>query len=662
MRRATLSGILLLLLAAPAAAGAASPEPGIWRGVNADGVRVSLAVVAKGGQRVVTGIVTGCDNQGRVYAASRADTDVLFRNREGDHPIGGPNLHAAFPVRRSGVLDTRRRYIRPTSGSADYETPEMTTPPFRGRFGRRSAKLTFRSAEEVGAWTSSRCHEGGVDANPDAGDVVEVARVGAAARAGVWRLSGLLPFGDIADYAVARFYVQPGGVAGSFKGIFLGPSAIPPDRRPNPLYSPWPVPCFYQNIASGLLSEGSMEYDWEEQFLVEPAQIEPNGSMNTAGGDEPLSLAWVSTRGGFSSTTRYRGSYRITEQPAVTSSNWCIDVDIPFEAEWERAISPIVVGGLSERRAPRPLRPTPVLPVPREPLDYVALGDSYSSGEGVPPFDPDSDTSANRCHRSTRAYSRVFAPPAYRLRRSFFACSGAVTDNVGTLDAAGGLTGAVQYPAEGAVQLARTTTREDVDMATLTIGGNDAGFGPVLTRCLVLRCHRGRSARNLIFKISREVRPKLGASYSAIARTLPNATVFVLGYPQLFPDRPRERCPIGKRVVSRDKQRFLRRRGEQLNRVIRNQAEAAGFHYVDVERAFAGHEPCGRKSEWIHALVLRSREYSFHPNRAGQSAYAARLEGYLRCLVGKGWPFLGSGLPARPTPERRPPVDCVRGR
>lgn len=45
-------------------------------------------------------------------------------------------------------------------------------------------------------------------------------------------------------------------------------------------------------------------------------------------------------------------------------------------------------------------------------LTYAALGDSYSSGEGVPPFEVGTDTAGppeNRCHRSTAAYPYLLA-------------------------------------------------------------------------------------------------------------------------------------------------------------------------------------------------------------------------------------------------------------
>lgn len=659
VRAVLVAGLFVAVLALPAVAESAQPPAvGWWRGVNGDGVRVSFAVVREGHGRAVTGIVLGCDDFGRVYSGAHPSTDVLFRDRAGNHPTGAPNAHAAYPVLRSGRLDTRDRSIRPPPGSASYEREQTAEPPFRARLSGRRGRVTLTEVN----WGTNACARH----DPSAGDVVDVSMTAPAARPGVWRLKGLLPFGDVVDYAAAKFYVQPSGVAGSFKGMFLGPS-IPPASapRPNPLFSPWPAPCFSQNVANTLLSEGSMEYDFGEHFLAHYGVIEPGGAMTTPGrapGEVPGGFQFVSTTGRFDSPTHYRGVYQITENPAIFNPNYCVDVPIPFEAVWERSASPAVVGGLTPRRAPRTPRPEPVLPVPPEPLDYVALGDSYSSGEGVPPFDAGTDTPENRCHRSTAAYSRRLDLPGYRLRRSFFACSGAITDNVGRLDAASGqIGGAVQYPSETAVQFGRLNAEQwgATDMVTLTIGGNDAQFSSVLSQCLVFNCHRGRRARRIVSRIAREVPPKLASTYAGVGRVAPNATVFVLGYPQLFPDRPRARCPIGKRVVSRPKQIFLRKRGERLNRAIRRKAAEAGFHYVDVERAFRGHEPCGRKSEWIHAIVLRGGiAFSFHPNRAGQGAYARELRRYVLCLAGHGWQFLGSGMPANPR-GRRVPSACT---
>ena len=261
MRLAVVAVLLGLVLAAPATAPAATPSTGWWRGVNADGVRVSFAVVDTRGGRAVSAIVLGCDDFGRAYSGlSTGSTDVVFRDRNGDEPTGAPNAHAAYPLRRSGALDTRVRSLRPPPGSAWFESEFSAAPPFRARLGGRSGRVTLRDP----GWSTNACAKH----PPAAGDVIEVARVASPVRPGVWRVKGLLPFGDVFDYAAAKFYVQPSGVAGSFKGVFIGPS-IPPRSapRPDPLFSPWPAPCFDQNVTP------DMGYDFDETFLVQHTPI-----------------------------------------------------------------------------------------------------------------------------------------------------------------------------------------------------------------------------------------------------------------------------------------------------------------------------------------------------------------------------------------------------
>jgi hypothetical protein len=71
-----------------------------------------------------------------------------------------------------------------------------------------------------------------------------------------------------------------------------------------------------------------------------------------------------------------------------------------------------------------------------------------------------------------------------------------------------------------------------------------------------------------------------------------------------------------------------------LDRTIAQAAGAAGVQFVDVRPAFAGHEVCSRH-EWIDFFVaprahrLSGPMGSFHPNAAGQRAYARVLRGVL---------------------------------
>jgi hypothetical protein len=65
------------------------------------------------------------------------------------------------------------------------------------------------------------------------------------------------------------------------------------------------------------------------------------------------------------------------------------------------------------------------------PMSYVALGDSYSSGEGLWPYFSDSLFGLNECHRSYQAYGFQLRYPGVHLDEdAFLPCSGATTYNL----------------------------------------------------------------------------------------------------------------------------------------------------------------------------------------------------------------------------------------
>ena len=63
----------------------------------------------------------------------------------------------------------------------------------------------------------------------------------------------------------------------------------------------------------------------------------------------------------------------------------------------------------------------------------MALGDSYSSGEGNPPYEAGTDTPSNMCHRSNTASYASFIG-AFNSPFKSVACSGAITDNLYNTD------------------------------------------------------------------------------------------------------------------------------------------------------------------------------------------------------------------------------------
>jgi lysophospholipase L1-like esterase len=269
----------------------------------------------------------------------------------------------------------------------------------------------------------------------------------------------------------------------------------------------------------------------------------------------------------------------------------------------------------------RPPHPRPQ----RKRIRYVALGDSYSSGEGVAPYEPGTDTSRDRCHRSTRAYPRLLTLPGARLTRDFYACTGATTANVLKAARFG------EPP-----QLSRPRLR-GARLVTISIGGNDAAFSSVVALCsrlVPVPCYRGPAARRIRERIA-SLRSTLADTYRAIrARAGSRAELVVVDYPNLFPPG-NAACGKLKSLYSAPARAFIRRAGGELDDVIAKAAGDAHVRFVDVRKAFAGHEICSAH-EWVDFIVrgngVKPSTGSLHPNAAGQAAYARVVGAALRHL------------------------------
>ena len=212
---------------------------------------------------------------------------------------------------------------------------------------------------------------------------------------------------------------------------------------------------------------------------------------------------------------------------------------------------------------------------------YVALGDSYSSGEGAidtegnPSFIPTTDLSGvDECHRSLNAYPEILSTsPQLNSTNAgfvFAACSGArVANFVKNMAGDGGWNEGPQLD-----QIAPASTPSpSTGLVTLSIGGNDVGFVADLAACIhgLVRGSSGCATQitdrlskgltllsgggrvfypvnnldgwqfcppgqfcNLIRPQVVDV-PSLSQLYTDIHVRAPNAKIVVLGYPQLFP-------------------------------------------------------------------------------------------------------------------------------
>lgn len=261
-------------------------------------------------------------------------------------------------------------------------------------------------------------------------------------------------------------------------------------------------------------------------------------------------------------------------------------------------------------------------PPPAEPYSYVALGDSYSSGEGVPPFDINTDRPRrsggvkNACHRSDLAYPNLL--PAQTSQRlylaGFYACSGAETKDI---------VSSAQYTTQPP-QIDSLAALDDVDLVTLTIGGNDIGFGDFAASCAQGDDKKCEEAyRKAVQAVDNRLPANLDGVYKKIGENInQDGKVFVLGYPWLVTGTDSTSCAW----FTAFEQDLAFDLTNKLNQKIEDSVAAIGdsrFSFVSasgVTSPFFGHDLCSGDSFFNEPML--PTVYSYHPNRNGQQAYA----------------------------------------
>lgn len=225
--------------------------------------------------------------------------------------------------------------------------------------------------------------------------------------------------------------------------------------------------------------------------------------------------------------------------------------------------------------------------------NYVALGDSYSSGVGTESYLDD----GTECQRSPLAYGSLIAG-ANNLDLTLAACSGARTGDV--------LSSQV------------SSLTADTGYVTMTIGGNDVGFVPVLTECAKPGWMGDCDGKinDALVVLRQQLPAKLAQVNQQIASRAPNAKVAISGYPHIFNG---EDCNAAT-FFSPAEEKRLNDATDELNAEIARQAATAGFAYAPTMPTFANHAVCD-DVEWVNGLSLPITE-SYHPNAAGHRAYA----------------------------------------
>lgn len=278
--------------------------------------------------------------------------------------------------------------------------------------------------------------------------------------------------------------------------------------------------------------------------------------------------------------------------------------------------------------------PAPAGPVADE---YVALGDSFQSGEGAGNYEEGTNqkTGGNGCRRSFDAYPhRLVADGVVNLDLDFRACSGATMETL--INGMNGETG--QLGALG----------EDTRLVTLGIVGNDLEFGDVLTTCVAAgggsflkpwtfwkSCEGNLGDRvdaniaSLESSAEGEIGRALRDLYATVREKAPYARVVVVNYPRFFQDGGAMHNWIWAcQGIATSDQVWINSQIDEADTLINRWAQRAGFEYVDMRDVLLGHEQCTDEPA-INGVRATDLTASFHPNALGHEFMAERIADHL---------------------------------
>jgi hypothetical protein len=162
------------------------------------------------------------------------------------------------------------------------------------------------------------------------------------------------------------------------------------------------------------------------------------------------------------------------------------------------------------------------------------------------------------------------------------------------------------------------------NIVTITIGGNDIGFSSIAEDCFTFqrsgspcRDQYVQNGRDEISERIRETAPLVAAVFQGIHRHSPQASVFVLTYAAIFPERGTFGCWPQMPVASGDIA-YLREKQKELNAMLVEQAEMNGVGVIDWYEASIGHDACKPPGiRWVEPAIPASPAAPVHPNIFG---------------------------------------------
>jgi len=295
-------------------------------------------------------------------------------------------------------------------------------------------------------------------------------------------------------------------------------------------------------------------------------------------------------------------------------------------------------------------------------LGYLALGDSFTSGEGETDdkyYLNGTNDEYEKCHVSMRSYPFLISDSMKidPLNMASVACSGAETKDIvgddATYSGQGDRLGEermklndteiilAQAEAKksflpGRVHQESFVEKYQPKVITIGIGGNDAGFMSKLKTCLGADTCSWASNSEDKEQTAIEIKKLFGTllnTYQGVHDASPDSKIYAIGYPRIIDAD--EKCNLlnGYLLDSTERQ-FMNEGITYLNQVIATAARASGIRFIDIEGSYGDQVLCGKskpsamnairlgddgaiseKLEWFKPIGNES----FHPNSLGHT-------------------------------------------
>lgn len=296
-------------------------------------------------------------------------------------------------------------------------------------------------------------------------------------------------------------------------------------------------------------------------------------------------------------------------------------------------------------------------------IDYLALGDSFSSGEGEledKNYQDGTNDEYEKCHVSTLSYPFLIANGlGNKSTFKSVACSGAkTTDIIGNNDALylgqgkrlkdAGMSSPIMTVAKdqaeklfipGRIHQQKFVSEYKPKVITVGVGGNDAGFMDKLEACIKPGVCEWANTPHGRYQTAGEVNNlfnTLVTTYAALHAASPNTKIYAIGYPQIVDST--DNCRLAYWWLGVAETKFMSEGIKYLNQVVAAAAKAAGVKYIDIEQSYGDQKLCGSKKPTAANEIVYGDDFNpinntwikfvgdetFHPNSEGhQLAFEA---------------------------------------